>query len=120
MIDIREGRRYSFLAARIDRQRQNQITAGLDEFEPPGEHLPGVVEAPKTIRMNEIKYIGRRFVHIDNVTLIHVPGEQLLDARKKTCVVGNRIAPGADIQADAGEVAMQKCRILRAPRREFE
>ncbi|WP_258194179.1 hypothetical protein [Paraburkholderia sp. BL25I1N1] len=70
--------------------------------------------------MNEIKYIGWRVVHIDNVTLIHVPGNQLFDARKKIRVAEIGIAPGAHVQADAREIALQKCRILRAPLREFE
>ncbi|WP_240975520.1 hypothetical protein [Paraburkholderia aromaticivorans] len=68
--------------------------------------------------MNEIKYVGRRVVHMDNVTLIHVPGDQLFDGWKKARVVEIRIAPVAHVQADAREVAVQKRRILRAPKRE--
>ncbi|WP_258194180.1 hypothetical protein [Paraburkholderia sp. BL25I1N1] len=49
MIDIRQGARDCFLAARIGRQRQNQITAGLDEFEPPCEHLMRIGETPEAI-----------------------------------------------------------------------
>ncbi|WP_241974840.1 hypothetical protein [Paraburkholderia sp. BL17N1] len=49
MIDVRQGGREYFFAARIGRQRQNQITAGLDEFDPPGKHLMRIGETPKAV-----------------------------------------------------------------------